>query len=134
MSTLKIFYIDTSKSALTSLVSSQTATTPQALNNEAILKDVIDIGIVFVADGAIDTNTDNYSNLTASVGSVSEGQLVSNTNWYVSSSYGFTGSLDYGDVRLTASLGSLINKNYTFSVKANNHTFVYSNITVYNDI
>jgi hypothetical protein len=136
MSALLNYYIDISKSPLNSLVQSTNSTTPQNLNNVAILGDLITIGLVFTNNGAIDIGLSGVAGtrLTASIGSVTEGVLVQNVNWYVSSSYGFTGSLNYGDNRLTASMSTSANKTYTLSVKANDKTYVYSPIIVYNDI
>lgn len=108
MSADLIFYIDKSKNPRANPILNLSSGTTDDSKLIFVAGDKLDIGVVFVNGTDIDTtmaNGSNPKNLTLSVGTVGlDAPTATVSNWYLSSSYGYTGSLDL--LEFTSSVGT----------------------------
>lgn len=136
---LEIIYIDTEKSPRNSLVRSDFVTPTQL--NSFIAGDKIGMAIVFVNQSSIDTRIsgDSTYTITAAIGNYTSGILTSTSNFYASTSYGFTGSIDLSVGALTNSLSNLEYINSIFEIQAtdsngNKRTYLQSPVVIWNQV
>jgi len=113
-----IFYIDKSKNPRYNPIVSDANGQTDDSKLTFVAGDKLDVGVVFVDNNGIDTTMATGSNkkyLDLAIGSVGvDSPLTNVTNWYLSSSYGYTGSLNL--LPLTASVGTSDSVNLTMQL------------------
>ena len=140
------FYIDTRKSALQNPVLSVTNTTMDDSGLSFVSGDKIPIVIQFTNNGTLDTslattgsNSSSYFMAIGDKGATTP--YTSTTNFFISHSWGITGSLDLSTGGITGSFAgaddiaaTLQFSVYTPSGSNNRTTYMLRNISLYNAV
>ena len=133
---MQTIYIDTSKSPRTSLIRSLDSTTPAQML-DVVSGDVMPLTIRFSDSTVVSSSV---TQLTASIGLYSGGTYCSSSNWFLSSSWGVTGSIFLSSSALNSALGSSESVTATFTVKVSDrrygsvNTYLLTPITIWKNI
>jgi hypothetical protein len=99
-------YIETTRGARTALVRS-TGSNPVGVQlNPIVSGDTVNLNLILLTDGAIDTDISGKTNFTIKAGFGQSGgtTYATSSNWYVSSSIGYTGSINTNTAAMSSSL------------------------------
>lgn len=134
---MHILYIDTSLDPKHSLVESGSVTSTQL--NSMSHNEKNDYTIIFTNNGVIDTGVSGVADTSLKIAIATKDIVyATSSNWYVSSSYGYTGSLDLTNATaLSSSVHGNDYVNCTFVVRYYDiedkpHNYLRQPITVYN--
>lgn len=106
----KDYYIETTTGPRNALKSAMgTSNSVRVVRDSSgVYGDTLNINLIMMTNGVTDTDlsgAEDYA-ITASVGKAGGNDWCTTSNWYVSSSYGYTGSLVLSSSYLSASLAS----------------------------
>lgn len=136
-----IFYIDKSKNPRSNPILSLANPSTDDSKLVYVSSDKLDFAVVFVNGTDIDTSMANPADsksLDLSFGTVGlNTPVTSTTNWYLSSSYGYTGSVDFTPFTSSIGTDAYINPSMQLLVTSGTgtrQTYMLRQVTVLNSV
>jgi hypothetical protein len=141
MDKFQTLWVDTTKSPRIALVRGETNQNPMQMNN-LVVGDTLNLNLRMVANGSLDTSLNGLPNYTLKVGVGNFGgtAYASSSNWYCSSSWGYTGSFDITGSTLAAamvgkeSISTILEVEFFETGSSSRKTYLQAPITLYNEV